>query len=137
MIKRVSKTAKKDIEREFSKLYTKYVRAIAYQKAKKLAGKTIEVGKKKILISNRGIKKALSQTIKDNLLWEIKNFIVAHLDDVLNKAKFLKIESPKKAGERVNIQKTLIFEYDKFYIIIWKTKEHYIFHSIRQKNSRQ
>jgi hypothetical protein len=132
MIKQVSKTAKAEIEREFKKLYLKHVRKDVYEKAKKLTGTKVKVGNKNVLISNRGLKKAINQYAEDYLL---KNFLIPRIKELLKEAKETKPPQKPKPNNTI-VKWTRFYEVERLKIefIIWEYHDgSMVFHSMKLK----
>ncbi|GIV42050.1 MAG: hypothetical protein KatS3mg034_1360 [Vicingaceae bacterium] len=99
MIKQVSKTAKEEIEREFSDMYARLISDEIFTWAKKeLSGKMIKAkDKPDILITTKKIKTILSKPVKKKWL---KNIILRHLDYYYKKSKYVSFTKEIKGRQK-------------------------------------
>ncbi len=131
MIKRVSKTAKANIDREFKTLYRRQIE----KKLKDLKNKTYETRDNiKIELSTKSIRKIISN---DNEYFSTAFRIYENIDNLLKSSKLIRKEEPK--GERkINIKQVNVYEYKDLIFHVWilKGKGKAILHSINKKSGK-
>ncbi len=88
-----------------------------------------------VIISKASIDKIISN---DNKYYTISNALIYHINDILEKIKFIREEEP--IGKRkINISTVRIYKYDNFMFYVWLLKgknKYHILHSVNIKGDK-